>query len=76
MSTGPIVVTRPGARLGASTLGGLTHLLWMDASVRAVLVERSGTKDSSGEPEFGEYVDQVRHAIELTGSGAALLVSC
>ena len=43
-------------------LGGLMHLLWWDPSVRAVLVE--------DETE----VDQVRRAIELTGSDALLLV--
>lgn len=43
-------------------LGGLMHLLWWDPSVRAVLVE--------DETE----VDQVRRAIELTGSDAVVLV--
>jgi hypothetical protein len=43
-------------------LGGLMHLLWWDPSVRAVLVE--------DETEL----DQVRRAIELTGSDALLLV--
>ena len=43
-------------------LGGLMHLLWCDPSVRAVLLEDD------------TEVDQVRRAIELTGSDALLLV--
>ena len=43
-------------------LGGLMHLLWWGPSVRAVLVEDD------------TEVDQVRRAIELTGSEALLLV--
>ncbi len=53
------------------TLGGLTHLLWWDPSVRVVLVEH----DEPG-TDITAYVDQVRTAIELTGSDAQLLVSC
>ena len=61
-----ILVTRPDT----GSLGGLAHLLWWDPSVRAVLVQR----DEAG-GDHTAYVDQVRHAIELTGSDAVLLVS-
>ena len=62
-----IVVTRADSGF----VGGLAHLLWWDASVRAVLVERAGT-----DADYEAYVDDVRRAIELTGSDAELLVSC
>jgi hypothetical protein len=61
-----IVVTRPGS----GSPDGLAHLLWWDTSVRAVLVER----DETG-ADYDAYVDEVRAAIELTGSDALLLVS-
>ncbi len=69
MNTGRIAMTRPGS--GSSH--GLAHLLWWDASVRAVLVERDG--HDCTDARYEAYVDQVRRTIELTGSDAALLVS-
>jgi aspartate aminotransferase-like enzyme len=52
---------------GAAGLGGLLHLLWWDPSVRAVLV--AGDETTNG-PAVD--VDEVRRAIELTGSDAVL----
>ena len=54
-----ILVTRPDT----GSLGGLTQLLWWDPSVRIVLV--AGDEHA--------YVDDVRRAIELTGSDALLV---
>jgi hypothetical protein len=55
---------------GAAGLGGLMHLLWWDPSVRAVLVAPDET--STG-PSVS--VEDVRRAIELTGSDAVLQTS-
>jgi hypothetical protein len=50
-------------------LGGLTHLLWWDPSIAAVVVPRDEAE--GGTPTD---LDDVRRAIELTGSEALLLV--
>ena len=55
-------------RAGTGSLGGLTQLLWWDPSVRIVLVARNETSSGST-----AYVDDVRRAIELTGSDALLV---
>lgn len=53
------------------SLGELTHLLWWDASVKAVFVARDET--STG---LTADVDEVRRVMDLTGTDALLLVDC
>lgn len=66
----------PGDRVATTSaddpsLGGLIHRLWWDPSVRAVLVVRDETSPVATD------LDEVRRAVELSGSGALLLVdSC
>jgi aspartate aminotransferase-like enzyme len=64
------VVCVPAGPGGTAGLGGLMHLLWWDPSVRAVVVPSEPT--STG-PSVD--IDDVRRAIELTGSAAVLQTS-
>jgi aspartate aminotransferase-like enzyme len=53
------------------SLGELTHLLWWDASIKAVFVARDETSTGiTADP------GEVRRVMELTGSDALLLVDC
>ena len=54
---------------GGAAFGGLTHLLWWDPSVRAVLVTPVTPASLSAD------VEAARQAIDLTGSDALLLVT-